>query len=257
MATRETSRLHIPYPGADDQGSWDAKFVSMLAQIDARVFANLENLKPVYATLPTVTNDIALGELQQTGDWEIVSRTFGTRITVPTGSTLPLVASTMIGVRITAGAVAAQTSAWETVPAGADVDAELQIFGCVDSGLNIIWYNGAVLAPGDIARLFQHAGGAGPGGETVKITAADPVAHYLNTKAVGGTNVTTAIVGGGPMGDVLAFSAAGPGDVLVGGGNPNGVVPGNVGQIFLDNVTIPGLVVKYMNTDGAMAWDVI
>lgn len=253
MATRETSRLKIPYPGVDDQGNWDAKFVAMLAQIDTRIFANLENLKPVYAALPTVTNDLVLGELQQVGDWVIVSRTFNARITVPNASVLTLQPDTMIGVRITAGAVANQVSAWETVPNGADIDAEFQVFGCVDASLNIFWYNGSVLAPGDVARLFQHVGGGGPGGETVKVTAIDPLAHYLDSKIAAGTNISTLVVGGGPLGEVLEISADGPGPVLFGAGNPNGVVPGNRGQIYFD-VTIPGAEMPYINTTGAMVW---
>jgi hypothetical protein len=228
----------------------------MMAQIDARIFANLENLKPVFVALPTVTNDLVLGELQQVGDWVMVSRTFATRITVPGGSTLTLVPDTMIGVRVTAGAVDAQVTAWETVPNGADIDAEMQIFGAVDSALNIFWWNGAVMAPGDVARLFQHVGGGGPGGETVKVTAVDPVAHYLNTKVAAGTNVTTAVIGGGPFGEVLQVNAAGPGDVLSGAGNPNGVVPGAMGQVYVD-ITLPGAEILYMNTSGAMVWSVI
>jgi hypothetical protein len=159
----------------------------------------------------------------------------------------------MIGVRITAGAVADQSSIWETVPNGADIDAEFQVFGCVDAALNIFWYNGAVLAPGDIARLFQHVSAPGAGGETVKVTAIDPVAHYLNTKVAAGTNVTTLVVGGGPFGEVLEISAVGPGAVLSGVGNPNGVVPGNIGQLYRD-VTIPGAEMFYVNTSGAMVW---
>jgi hypothetical protein len=154
MATRETSRLHIPYPGQDDQGNWDAKFVTMMAQIDARVFANLENLKPVFAELPTVLNDTVSGELQQTGDWILVSRTFSARVTVPTASTLTLQPQTMIGVRITAGATTDQASAWETF-ATADVDAEVQIFGYVDAALKIWWYNGTTLDVGETATLFE------------------------------------------------------------------------------------------------------
>lgn len=154
MATRETSRLHIPYPGVDDQGNWDAKIVSMMAQLDTRIFANLENLKPVYVELPTVLNDIATGELQQTGDWIIISRTFNASITVPTGSVLVLQPNTMIGVRITAGAVSNQISAWETAPQ-ADIDAEFQVFGYVDAALTIRWYNGTELAQGETAALFQ------------------------------------------------------------------------------------------------------
>ncbi len=154
MATRETTRFHIPYPGADDAGSWDAKFVTMLAQIDALIFANLENLKPVFEALPVVTNDVAAVELQQTGDLVFVSRTLNVQITVASGATLSLLPDTMIGVRLTAGAVGAQTSVWETA-ATADIDAEFQVLGYVDSGLTIRWFTGAVLAPGETAELFQ------------------------------------------------------------------------------------------------------
>jgi hypothetical protein len=254
MSTSETERFHIPYPGPDDQGTWFTKFATMMTQLDAVMFAQLENLKPTYALLPTVENNIAARELRQTGDWIIVSRTLNVAITVPTGSVLSLLQNHMIGVRVTAGAVGPQAGAWELWDS-ADIDGECQVFGYVDSSWNIYWYNGAVMAPGDVNRLFQHTG-TGAGGETVKVTGADPVANYLNSKIVAGANITTAVLAPGPMGETLRISAAGPGAVLTGAGNPNGVVTGARGQVYVDT-SVPGAEVFYMNTSGAMVWSVI
>ena len=252
MPTRETSRFHIPYPGYDDRGNWDAKIMTMMAQLDANIFANMEHLRLVYAELPTVTNDAVTHELTQVGDFVLISRTFHNTITVAAGVVLTLQPTTMIGVRITSGITTNQTSVWETVANGADVDPDFQVLGYVDAAYNIYWYNGAMLIPGDTARLFFFTG-TGAGGTTVMVTGADTVASYLDTKIVAGTNVTTTVLAPGPSGETLQIDAAGPGDVLSWVGNPNGVVSGNLGQVYVDTAG-PTL---YMNTTGAQVWAVI
>ena len=103
MATRETSRLHIPYPGKNDKGDWDAKFVTMLAQIDARVFANLEHTNLTIAALPTVLTDAGTHIMTQTGALSFVSRTYNCTVTVATGATATLRANAMLGIQITSG----------------------------------------------------------------------------------------------------------------------------------------------------------
>lgn len=255
MAAKETDRLGIPYAAQDSTIDWYTTFETGYQQIDTRIFANLENLKPIFQELPTVQNAVGPPrELVQTGDLVMISRTFQTTVTIPAASTA-LSAESMLCIRITSGAVAAQTSAWEVVQNGADIDADLQVFGYVDASYNIFWWNGSTMAPSDAGRLFNFIGSGG-GGDTVKVTGVDTLAGYLATKLVQGSNVTLTTLPPGASGETLRISAAGPGEVKTGAGNPNGVESGSRGQVYVDT-TVPGSEIFYINTSGGTVWFVI
>lgn len=157
MATRETSRFNIPYPGYDDQGNWDSKFVSMITQVDATLFALMEHVQLTFQALPSVTNNAGTNEMDQATDLIFMSRTFGCTITVAAGS-VPLVPQHLIGIQVPSGITANATAVWEVVGV-ADIDADFLVLGYIDATFNIYWWNAAVLSVGDTSRLFSHVTG--------------------------------------------------------------------------------------------------
>lgn len=157
MATRETRRFHIPYPGLNDQSNWDAKFVSMITQVDSNLFGLLEHQQLTFQGLPTVTNNAGTHALDQVGDLVIISRTFGCTITVAAAS-VALVPQEIIGIEVPSGITANAVATWDVTDLAA-VDVDFLALGYVDPTYNIYWWNGAVLAVGDTARLFSHITG--------------------------------------------------------------------------------------------------
>jgi len=260
MASNNTGRFQWPIPpwNADWQ-KWQAEFKNFASGVDSTVFALLEHLTIIHHTLPVVTiTHPAPTEyyFSQAGVTRFMSRTMQVQIEVgPTpGLGLALTAGGLIGASIQPGAIGPQAVDWELYTSQTDIDASVMIFGIVNSNYSITWFNGNVLAVLDVGILFAPIV-AGVGGETVKVTGADPMAHYLNTKIVAGPNITKAILPPGGTGESLEISAAGPGAVLTGVGNPNGVQVGTRGQIYED-IAVPGAELFYINTSGAMVWNV-
>jgi len=192
--TDETRRFQWPIPAWNaDWQKWQERFADLTANIDATVFAVMSNSKLIMKDLPSVeVREPTPGDwiLEMKGDAKFVSRNLLTEIVV-TQESVALQADSILGLTFTPGAVGQQTASWEVYPQSVSNDPEIVPVGYVDDSYNIIWYNGAeIAAGGGVQKLFGAAGGSGSATDKVKISAADTLANYLQSKLAAGSNIT-------------------------------------------------------------------
>lgn len=158
MATEETPRFRIPYPGADDQGTWFAKFQNGMNQIDSHMFALLENQKVMMKQLPdcvvTGPDGGGLYWFQTATETILVSRTLLVDLVVST-TALEVKPGRLIGLTLTSGAVGTQYLDWELFENGTDIDGAVQVLGYVNADWSITWFNASHLPVGVTMQLFE------------------------------------------------------------------------------------------------------
>lgn len=211
---QETPRNQWPIPEWDVEWlAWQNKFNDLMTDVDSTVFANMENLKVVFKSIPnaSVINDSGTMKLVMTGDLVIKSRTYNTDITVDSSVDLELSPGYMIGAVLTPGAVGPQDTAFELY-SSAEIDPSIQIFGFVDDAYTINWFNGSTFELGDPSRqLFSFKSTAGGGDNyTVMVTGADTTPGYLSSKLVQGSGVTLTVQNPGANENIL-IDASGTG----------------------------------------------
>ena len=211
---QETPRNQWPIPPwSADWQLWQQQFLDLLNDQDSTVFANMENIKVVFSSIPnaSVIDDAGTAKLVMTGDLVLISRTLNTSITVDSSTDLELQAGYMIGVVLTPGAVGPQDTVFELY-SSVEIDPSIQVFGYVDDAYTINWFNGSTLEQGDPARqMFSFKSTAG-GGDTYKVmtTAADTTPGYLSSKLIQGSGVTLTVQNPGANENIL-IDASGTG----------------------------------------------
>lgn len=211
---QETPRNQWPIPGWNaDWQSWQQQFLDLLNDQDATVFANTENLKVIFSSIPnaSVIDDAGTAKLVMTGDLVLISRTLNTSITIDSSTDLELQAGYMIGVVLTPGAVGPQDTIFELY-SSVEIDPSIQVFGYVDDAYTINWFNGSTLEQGDPSRqMFSFKSTAGGGDNyTVMTTVADTTPGYLSSKLIQGSGVTLTVQNPGANENIL-ISASGTG----------------------------------------------
>lgn len=207
---QETPRNQWPIPAWNAEWlAWQEKFNDLMSDVDSTVFANTENLKVVFKSIPnaSVVDDAGTPKLVMTGDLTLVSRTLNTSITVDGSTDLVLQAGYMIGAVLTPGAVGPQDTVFELF-SSVEIDPSIQVFGYVDEAFTINWFNGSTFEQGDPARqLFSFKSTAG-GGDTYRVmtTGADTTPDYLSSKLVAGAGVTFTVQNPGANENILIDS---------------------------------------------------
>jgi len=199
----ETDRFNWPVPAWNaDWQKWQDTFQDLIRNVDSTVFATMSNMTLVMKDLPNVEvkeMPPASGDwfLEMVGPAVFISRTHLTEITLP-AETVTLVAGSILALTFTPGAVGPQAIEWEVYSQGVDIAPEVVPVGYVDQLYNIIWFNGAELAAGGGAQgLFEFPTSALSAGDKVRVSAADALANYLDSKVVAGTNVVMTILNPG------------------------------------------------------------
>lgn len=209
--SQSTPRFQIAFAGRTQQNSYDT-YAAGMGQIDSVLFSVLEGRQMAIKSLPVVninTGGASTVLEYISGAFEIVSRTFGSVVTVtmdPAG--LALIPNAILGIEFPSGATDAQSIAWNQYTNGAPIDADVVVLGFVADDCSIIWFNGNQLALDVSANLFENSSYIDS--HKVLISGTDTTPEYLGTKVVAGANITVTKLGGGGD-ETLQIAATGLG----------------------------------------------